>query len=151
MKKQCSIWRSNTGTVDAVNVMLYDNFPNELVYDTSRPTGAYGINGVKFEIGRLKVGETRTFEITFKLNKNVQFPGNNLTVINNASCTATNSYTSKITDAKASASMLYVKSILPDFTITKMERAYTKTSTIELERTRTSSKWRADSSYATNG
>jgi len=124
---------SNAGTVDAINVILYDNFPNELVYDTSRPTGAQGINGVKFEIGRLKIGETRTFEIVFKLNKGIQFPGNNLTVINNASCTATNSYTGKITGAKASASMMYVKSIpSPDFTITaKWNGLDTRTSTIE--------------------
>lgn len=124
---------SNAGTVDAINVVLYDNFPNELVYDTSRPTGAQGINGVKFEIGRLKVGETRTFEIAFKLNKNIQFPGNSLTVINNTSCTATNSYTGKITGAKASASMLYVKAIpSPDFTITaKWNGLDTKASTIE--------------------
>lgn len=62
---------TNTGNLEALNVVLVDNFPKEFVFASSLPSGLVGLSGVKFTIGKLAPKASETFSLKFKLSPKI--------------------------------------------------------------------------------
>lgn len=62
---------TNTGNLEALNVVLVDNFPKEFVFASSQPSGLVGLSRVKFTIGKLAPKASETFSLKFKLSQKV--------------------------------------------------------------------------------
>ncbi|MBP7733731.1 MAG: DUF11 domain-containing protein [Caldisericia bacterium] len=62
---------TNTGNLEALDVVLVDNFPKEFVFASSLPSGLVGLSGVKFAIGKLAPKASETFSLKFKLSSKI--------------------------------------------------------------------------------
>ncbi len=74
---------ANNGSTAAENVVLTDNFPNELVFDSSTPSGQVGFSTVKFSLGTLAPNASASFTLKFKLSPKTTID-DCITVINEA-------------------------------------------------------------------
>ncbi len=84
-----TIVAKNISEVETTNTYLYDVFPNELVYDSSLPTGVAKLGKIAYELGTFNPGESQTYTITFKVKHQETWPDNGIVIINSAilSCT----------------------------------------------------------------
>ena len=75
----------NIGNLDATNVVVDDIFPRELKYVSSLPSGAAGPSKIRYQVGTLSPGQSRTYLLKFSLARSLSFAGNCLTITNKAS------------------------------------------------------------------
>lgn len=78
---------TNTGDLAAENVVLTDNFPRELEFVSSSPSGSTGNSVVRFKIGDLTPKASAVFTLKFKLSSEVDVR-DCITVINEAVVTS---------------------------------------------------------------
>ncbi len=86
-----TIVASNPSPYPLTGVVVQDNFPKELAFVSSQPQGVVAGPSVKFEVGALGPGESRHFELTFRLNK-VSIAEKGLTITNSASAFSNERY-----------------------------------------------------------
>jgi len=62
---------SNNGDAEATNVTITDSFPRELNFVTARPSGTIGKSRWIYSVGTLGAGQSRMFELKFKLSSDI--------------------------------------------------------------------------------
>lgn len=78
---------ANNGSTAAENVVLMDNFPHELAFASSLPSGQVGYSSVKFAVGTLAPNASAIFSLKFKLSPKTTID-DCITVINEAIATS---------------------------------------------------------------
>jgi len=78
---------TNPSARKLTGVEVTDSFPRELVFVSSRPSGAVSNKSVKFEVGDIGPGESRIFVINFKLSR-LALAGEGQTITNTASASS---------------------------------------------------------------
>lgn len=78
---------ANNGSTAAENVVLMDNFPHELAFASSLPSGQVGYSSVKFAIGTLAPNASAIFSLKFRLSPKTTID-DCITVINEAITTS---------------------------------------------------------------
>jgi len=86
----------NSGKLPSTGVTLYDVFPNNLQFVSSRPTGVISTTRAIFIAGTLAPGESKQYELVFKLKPGTVVPSSGLVITNIA--TATSSELEPVTD-----------------------------------------------------
>lgn len=82
---------ANNGDYDALAVTLVDSYPRELDYFSSSPQGNNGNGNLVFNLGILKAGQRRKFEVKFKLSKGARISDKGLYMTNIAKATSVDS------------------------------------------------------------
>lgn len=78
---------ANNGSTAAENVVLMDNFPHELAFASSLPSGQAGYSSVKFAVGTLAPNASAIFSLKFRLSPKTTID-DCITVINEAIATS---------------------------------------------------------------
>lgn len=78
----------NSGKLPSTDVTLYDVFPNNLQFVSSRPTGVIYTTRAIFIVGVLSPGESRQYELVFKLKPGTVVPSSGLVITNIATATS---------------------------------------------------------------
>jgi uncharacterized repeat protein (TIGR01451 family) len=79
-----TIVAKNVSKVETTNTILYDIFPQELVYSNAIPAGNVKPGKIVYELGTMLPGQTEKFDITFSIKHFDTWPDNGLVVINTA-------------------------------------------------------------------
>lgn len=79
-----TIYAKNVSEVETTNTVLYDIFPEELVYSSAMPAGIVKHGKIVYDLGTFMPGEVQKFDITFSIKQLENWPENGMMVINTA-------------------------------------------------------------------
>ena len=79
-----TIYAKNVSEVETTNTVLYDIFPEELIYNSALPTGVVKPGKIVYDLGTFMPGEVQKFDITFSVKNLETWPDNGIAVINTA-------------------------------------------------------------------
>jgi uncharacterized repeat protein (TIGR01451 family) len=79
-----TIYAKNVSEVETTNTVLYDIFPEELVYKSAMPAGIAKHGKIVYDLGTFMPGEVQKFDITFSVKNLDTWPEKGMMIINTA-------------------------------------------------------------------